>query len=190
MILVLGGASYQKYFSRLGEVTSDWKNVSWEDVKLCVFTGGEDVDPSLYGETPHKTTFSNIKRDKFEQVIFQTCVKNDIPMVGICRGAQFLTVMNGGKLHQHVEGHTFGHLMRDVATSDLIWVTSTHHQMMRPWLCKDFEVLATASIAGADDPEVVKYHITRSLAIQYHPEVMGLTSDAVKYTDDLIKEMM
>ena len=189
MILVLGGVSYQEFFSKFGDVTTNWKDINWGNVKLCVFTGGEDVHPSYYGEEQGDNTYTNISRDKFEKVIFDTCVKNDIPMVGICRGAQFLTVMNGGRLHQHVNNHTIGHMIKTLDGKEF-YVSSTHHQMMRPWLCKNFEVLATANQWTGDDPEVVRYNTTRSLAIQYHPEFMGATSEGVVYASKLIEELV
>ena len=101
MIVVLGSGSFVDYFKKFGEVTTDWKNVHWDDVELVVFTGGADVDPSLYRETMEVRTHSDLARDLFEKMFYKACRTYVVPMVGICRGAQFLTVMNGGKLKQH-----------------------------------------------------------------------------------------
>ena len=61
---------------------------------LVLFAGGEDVDPSLYNEKPHTTTYSNINRDISEKKIYQKAKYLGIPCIGICRGNQFLCVMN------------------------------------------------------------------------------------------------
>lgn len=71
-----------------------------------LITGGEDVDPRLYGETPHpKTQPANKVRDAFEVAIIQEAVKRDMPLLGICRGMQIMNVALGGKLIQHMDGH-------------------------------------------------------------------------------------
>ena len=42
-----------------------------EEADIVIFTGGEDVDPSLYHEEKHPTTYSNIARDKYEKEMFE-----------------------------------------------------------------------------------------------------------------------
>ena len=56
-----------------------------EDANIVLFTGGEDVDPSLYGCEKHYTTYSNIERDLYEKEIFEKINPNQLA-VGICRG--------------------------------------------------------------------------------------------------------
>ncbi len=71
-----------------------------------LISGGEDVDPSLYGETPHpQTQAPNKTRDAFEIAMIQEAVKRDIPVLGICRGMQIMNVAMGGKLIQDMPGH-------------------------------------------------------------------------------------
>jgi len=98
---------------------------------LIVFTGGHDVHPSLYNQEHHITTISNLTRDKAEKSVFNYAKKEGIPMVGICRGSQFLTVMNGGSLIQNVQKHSRNHFIY-TKDSETFNVTSTHHQMMIP----------------------------------------------------------
>lgn len=57
-----------------------------EEADLVIFTGGEDVDPSLYNEPRHPRTSSNITRDIREKDIYEYCLDKKIPMLGICRG--------------------------------------------------------------------------------------------------------
>ena len=56
-----------------------------EEAEVVIFTGGEDVDPSLYGCKKHHTTYCNSKRDQEEQEIFKKITEKQIAL-GICRG--------------------------------------------------------------------------------------------------------
>lgn len=73
-------------------------------VSLCdglLFTGGQDVSPALYGETP-KPTCGEIcpARDRMEQALLHLALERDLPVLGICRGIQFLNAVLGGTLYQ------------------------------------------------------------------------------------------
>lgn len=161
-----------------------WEVVSSidENTDLIQFTGGEDVDPSYYGQTKHPATYSNPARDAREVLVYNEWV-GKIPMAGICRGGQLLNVLNGGGMWQHVSNHGIRgtHEAVDVATGNPVMVTSTHHQMMIP--STKGKVLMTAKLAqvkqtptdtvtglGELDTEAVLYSGTRSLCYQPHPE--------------------
>ena len=73
-------------------------------VSLCdglLFTGGQDVSPALYGETP-KPTCGEVcpARDRMEQALLHLALERDLPVLGICRGIQFLNAVLGGTLYQ------------------------------------------------------------------------------------------
>lgn len=156
-----------------------------------MFTGGEDVDPSLYGCAKHPTTHSNIQRDLEEKAVFDK-VRTDQLCIGICRGSQFLCVMNGGKLIQNVSRHAIFSTHEIVAprnSMDRHEITSTHHQMQYPFNLekdRDYRVLYFAvrrseyyegdGIENPPcEPEIVLYTVTGKpicLAIQGHPEMM------------------
>jgi gamma-glutamyl-gamma-aminobutyrate hydrolase PuuD len=139
-----------------------------QNADLVQFTGGSDVTPALYGE---KNTASDNSepRDLMEIGVFGVAMAENIPMAGICRGGQFLNVMCGGKMHQHVDGHATGK-MHGIITidGDVISVTSTHHQMMIPG--DNAVVLATAKIVGDEDTEIVYYPNDSVFCFQPHPE--------------------
>jgi gamma-glutamyl-gamma-aminobutyrate hydrolase PuuD len=95
------------------------------------FKGGMDVNPKHYNQKPHpKTYFSDIVDNK-DLNLFNS--NKDAIKIGICRGGQFLNVMAGGSMWQHVDGHATGtnHEAFDLSGS-AGYFTSTHHQMMRP----------------------------------------------------------
>jgi GMP synthase-like glutamine amidotransferase len=177
--IVNGSVMYKDMFLRMGyQVTSDFNNAD-----VVCFTGGEDVTPSLYGHARHHTSNCNINRDTYESDVFNLCIAKDIPMVGICRGAQFLNVMSGGEMYQDVSKHTRDHSITDLETGEVVMVSSTHHQMMKP---SSKAVLVASSTLGGyrevydgqifkrelseQDNEVVYYPETNCLCFQPHPE--------------------
>ncbi len=75
---------------------------SLDRVDALLLTGGLDVDPALYGETPHATTEVDADRDGFEIPLSREAVARDMPVFGICRGVQVLNVAAGGTLVQDI----------------------------------------------------------------------------------------
>lgn len=165
------------------------------DADLVQFVGGEDVNPELYGQHPHPSTYYDPERDSREMEIYVDALEQGIPMAGICRGGQFLNVMNGGTMYQHVDNHgirgTHKAWLRGATLP--IYVTSTHHQMMCPNYEEDHVILMTAHeskkkysmskleygayesisyppLDHATDIESLFYRNTRSLCFQPHPE--------------------
>lgn len=192
-VYIIGGNSaYRTLFAEyLGhEIVS-----SIDGAELCVFTGGEDVTPSLYGDAAHPQTYNSERRDTQEADVYEHCVYNGIKMVGICRGGQFLNVMNGGRMYQHVSKHAIHgtHLLVDVESGEPIPVSSTHHQMMMPH--DEAKIVAIATLGGYrewydgqlfkrdesnTDYEVLYYSGTKSLCFQPHPEFNGEEFEPMK----------
>lgn len=194
-----------------------FKDRGWDTTKdvfkadLFCFTGGPDVSPELYGqENVH--SFVSKGRDDVEKRLYDRLLNSKAPMVGICRGGQFLNVMNGGTMWQHVDGHALHGLHKmyivdgDEETSveecPEMYVTSTHHQMMRPDI--DGEVIAVAmeSSSKEDDQGVVKkgdktfnevdieivyYPETSSLCFQPHPEYAYCPRACTDYFFELLE---
>ncbi len=71
-----------------------------------LFTGGHDVLPSLYGETPIEELLERDllecceKRDRMELIVLREAMKDWKPILGICRGLQFINAALGGSLYQ------------------------------------------------------------------------------------------
>ncbi len=175
-----GGVAYARLFTALGFLVVH----APEAADLICFTGGSDVSPALYGDKAHPTTHSDPWRDEKEKRLFQWAHEHAIPMVGICRGGQFLNVMSGGRMYQHVTEHGVSHDMIDLETGETIFVTSTHHQMFMP--SEDATIVALAHLRGhrewydgdvkridvaEHDNEVVFYRKTGCLCFQPHPEM-------------------
>lgn len=184
VFVVGGGFQYTKMFFDAG-----FKGArNTEEADIICFTGGEDVTPDFYGQKPITETYFNEARDRTEAYIYGEALALKKPMVGICRGGQFLNVMNEGQMWQDVNNHAIrgGHNITDVRTGEILRnMTSTHHQMMRPG--KSAKVIATASLSTmrkddrethekdqndpfVDDTEVVWYQDSLVLCFQPHPE--------------------
>lgn len=158
-----------------------------DDADLVVFAGGEDVNPIYYDEEPHPQCRFSSQRDERDTIVYAHCLEKGIPMLGICRGAQFLHVMNGGKLYQHIDNHVGDHPMYDVKSQVIIdKVSSVHHQSCIPNPAGGMEILGTTqqsrtrwknktdkNVGILEDVEAFFYRDTCCLGIQGHPEYKG-----------------
>lgn len=68
-----------------------------------VLAGGPDLAPDTYGEEPHpKTGTPNSERDDWEFAVLGEALRQQIPVLGVCRGMELLNVALGGRLIQHL----------------------------------------------------------------------------------------
>jgi gamma-glutamyl-gamma-aminobutyrate hydrolase PuuD len=68
-----------------------------------IFSGGGDLDPSLYDAEPHpETDDPGVTRDAAELQMLKGALDRDMPVLAICRGSQLLNVARGGDLVQHL----------------------------------------------------------------------------------------
>jgi len=186
-----------------------------KDADFVVFPGGEDVDPEYYGQQEHPNTSTHPNRDVIEKSIYEYAQSNGMKCVGICRGAQFLNVMNGGTLWQDVDGHVGDHhiYITDSKFNYFAFtrVTSTHHQMINT-VGEGGNITAIAyestwkegvgdegEIQGVvpdhdtstyADIEVVIYPDTGTLCYQPHPEFSDKGSDNRNFFEALLKEIL
>jgi putative glutamine amidotransferase len=151
-----------------------------------LLAGGADLDPALYGETPHAETVGwRPDRDAGELTLLDGALHRDLPVLGICRGLQIMTVHAGGRLEQHlpeVVGHdehrpqpgVFG--VHEVALArgstthgilgDSVSVKSYHHQGVA-----DPGSLAIAGRAPDHTIEAVEVPGRRfAVGVLWHPE--------------------
>jgi putative glutamine amidotransferase len=68
-----------------------------DSVDGLLITGGKDVDPAAYGQQPHPSTDQPAwQRDAWEFALLRAALRRQLPVLGICRGAQVLNVALGG----------------------------------------------------------------------------------------------
>ena len=66
-----------------------------------LLTGGHDVSPEIYKEEPLSDLISCCEiRDRMEKIVLKTAIEKDKPVLGICRGIQFINAALGGTLYQ------------------------------------------------------------------------------------------
>lgn len=154
---------------------------------LFVFTGGEDISSKLYMESGPPIS----ARDYLEVKAYSFAQKKNAACLGICRGAQFLFVMNKGSLIQDDPVHLKDHVVNTASESFV--VTSTHHQLMdiNSKHVNKFDTYAWFKQKIKDengipqirtDLEIVKFPKTRSLCIQGHPEYSSASGKFKTYT--------
>ena len=193
-VCVLGPPEDTKGFSQLFVRAECTGTDNIEDADLVVFSGGPDVNPAYYGEEPVSSFCGNDERDYADIVKYLECYEQGIPMLGICRGAQFLAVMNDGKLAQDVDNHVGDHPMWAIKDKSMLeHVSSVHHQAVlhtegmevlghsykstSRWLNPETHLTKPNAIYA---PDIEAYFIRESccLGIQGHPEYRGYSAFA------------
>lgn len=185
--------SYVAFFERHGLIAVPVPNALrcldrfWDGVKRIhgiVLSGGNDVSPMDYGRTPVGELDLSPHRDEVERALLDRAIRERIPVLGICRGMQFINVYFGGWLLQFEEGKAAG-LMHPPAVDHLvhfveekarrhfncssITTNSYHNQAILP------EGLADVLRPFAIEPKTgfVEgfYHPAHPIAgVQFHPE--------------------
>jgi putative glutamine amidotransferase len=159
-----------------------------------ILAGGHDVDPAFYGAKPHAETDPPVPaRDRMEIALAVRAAERDLPLLGICRGMQVLTVAFGGTLLQHLPdevGHgdhrinpgSFDgsdHAVRLEADSlaaraagEQLHNTKSHHHQ---GLDRVPEGISVTGHSTLDDlPEAIEMPGKRFvLGVQWHPEADG-----------------
>ena len=168
-----------------------------EYIRNCdgiIFTGGGDVAPSYYGETPKKECGEpDERRDALETVLFREAYERKLPILGICRGMQFINVMMGGTLIQDIpteEGINYlwhrqttpgtepSHAVRieehsllgELSRHSFEMVNSFHHQAVKR-LGGGLRITASAQDGITEGFESTEGRFI--LGVQWHPEHMS-----------------
>ena len=81
---------------------------SYEDyisgIDGLLLPGGGDIHPDNFNQEWHpKIKNVNEERDDLELSLFDEAYKKDIPIFGICRGIQIMSVAMGGSLYQDIK---------------------------------------------------------------------------------------
>lgn len=179
---------------------------------IIIYTGGEDINPAIYREKVGSKTVINKKRDELECNIFYKF--QHIPKLGICRGAQLLCALSGGKIIQHVKNHSKNNHLITTNRKEYGYydyeITSSHHQMMNPFVLgkkNSYELIAWSTFFKSPlylngnnedselnsnflEPEIVYFNETKSLCIQGHPEYTNCRPETTLYCLDLINRYL
>ncbi|MGE4158722.1 MAG: gamma-glutamyl-gamma-aminobutyrate hydrolase family protein [Planctomycetota bacterium] len=145
-----------------------------------LLTGGNDVDPALYGQANTHSRGLSAQRDAFESRLLEWAMCRHLPVLGICRGFQFLNARLGGSLHQDLSLIKEKHEGRGIHTVDLepeaqklLGVGASHEVDSRHHQCVTNSTLSPLAKAWAHCGAVVEaYNIPGKpvAAVQWHPE--------------------
>ena len=152
-----------------------------------LFTGGRDMDPSLYDQERHEESDEpDHRRDRFELALMRAVLDADLPFLAIGRGLHVLAVARGGVLNQDLPGHRAGRaryaphdviLSADTALGRLlgpqVQVPAAHHQAPS----HSGEGVTVAGWApGGEVTEALEVPGHRfGIAVHWHPEEAGDT---------------
>ncbi len=173
-----------------------FRNPNIEDVQKCdgiILSGGIDTHPKFYKndriQYPLAPEEFNEARDIFEINVFQEALKDNIPVLAICRGMQLVNIFLGGDLVQDLEesgkkdhrrhGEIDGKHEIDVEKNSLLYritqiekgsINSAHHQGLGK-IAPDLKITAfspdgVAEAAEWKDPSNKPF----LLCVQWHPE--------------------
>lgn len=165
----------------------------------AVFSGGGDIDPTLFGEEPLPHLGEIVEeRDSFELLLIEALMRLDKPILGICRGCQIINIAAGGDMYQdiytqkedvqllqHVQRAKRSHmshyvqaaensLLYELAGGEQFKVNSYHHQSVR-YVPDPLTVSGVASDGVIEAIESTEH--TFVLGVQWHPEELAASGD-------------
>ncbi len=170
-----------------------------------LLTGGNAVDPRRYGEENQGLCRVVIpRRDDLEQEALDHCVREGKPVLGVCRGMQFLNVALGGTMlqdlpittveHEQIGEQSRFHTVEVAAGTRLavlthadgpLRVNSRHHQGLRQsQLAPGLRMSAVAPDGVVEGLEAVNGRFI--VGVQFHPEYPGEVPDAAPIFDLLV----
>ncbi|MFA6365079.1 MAG: type 1 glutamine amidotransferase [Candidatus Paceibacterota bacterium] len=180
---------YVKYYAKfgvalvpipnsLGNIKDYLDSLSLDGI---ILSGGGDIHPSLYGKSSRKGFEYFPERDHLEKKVLEFAVKNNVPLLGECRGMQFLNVFFGGSLLENVndmKGIRHAGTTHEVDITDVrarkyfhkssLAVNSFHNQgFSKEEVASSLKIFAEA----ADGTVEGVYHPAKPIAgIMWHPE--------------------
>ena len=160
---------------------------------LMISGGNFDIHPSFYGEKPIAGLgLIKQERTEFELELARAALERDLPLLGLCGGAQAINVVLGGTLYQDIPtqlpqadnhqqsrkkeigGHLIhirqGTRLREILRRRSIEVNTTHHQAVKQ-IGKGLIVSATAEDGLIEGIESEQHSFV--LGLQWHPEVLA-----------------
>ena len=156
-----------------------------------------DIDPACYGEEPHQRLGPvNPVRTDFEMQLTRLALTRELPVFGICGGAQVLNVTLGGSLYQDIpsqlpKAHKHSASPERAHTVDIVpdtrlaavvgmtemRVNSLHHQAVK------VPGQAMVVSASARDGVIEAVEISGRpfvIGVQWHPEQLFMDDEAAQ----------
>ncbi|HKJ05331.1 MAG TPA: type 1 glutamine amidotransferase [Geopsychrobacteraceae bacterium] len=152
-----------------------------------VIGGGNDISPEHYGGDIGAKVRSDPERDQLEIGWIKFALENQLPLLGICRGAQLINVVLGGSLHEDIRSlrrYTYNRpglmptkqvrleaqsQLSSVCKKTRLRVNSLHHQAIK-------NPADDLKVVGWDLDQIIQAVESRGkhriIGVQWHPEYL------------------
>lgn len=116
----LGGGRYMWWFYYLAlrqyglqpvRLIAPVRQADMHSFEGLIIGGGDDISAELYNGEPTLDVRVDPARDEMELELLEHSAPRDMPVLGVCRGAQMLNVHRGGSLHQDMY-ESYNHVPR------------------------------------------------------------------------------
>tara|TARA_Y100000741_G_scaffold327886_1_gene280765 strand:+ start:2044 stop:2712 length:669 start_codon:yes stop_codon:yes gene_type:complete len=192
-------SSYIKYFNQYNinpiilpnntkDIIAFYKN---NKCSRIILTGGDDISESLYNKKSKKINSNYYQRDINEKKLIKYSIKENIPILGICRGFQIINVCLGGNLTKNIHKITkvintnkhkvnFTKDFIKVIKKKSILVNSFHNQgITEKQLANNLIPLGFSG--DGQLVELYKHNKLPILGMQWHPERKNFSKSFDKY---------
>lgn len=185
-----------------------------EILPLCdgfLVIGGDDLNPKLYNEENDEGLSKDIRDylDELDTAVIKHAMKHQKPLLGICRGIQSISAVNGKKLYQDIATSNLYHPHEDRKHNVLkvngghladklpneFEVNTFHHQCVKE-LPEGFIV----TFKNGDVIEGIEHTELPMFAFQWHPERLNdaqteiifshLKECVIKYKSSKVKDKL
>lgn len=145
------------------------KYMQWDEVGIVLLTGGNSIAwPTRTSEAAEPDVYP--ERDEIEKVLLELALEQDIPLLGICRGSQFLNIYFGGSITHGIRDHvcTYHNLISPYGFLSGKIVNSFHKDgIAERDLASIFEPIAFSEDGYV---EAFRHRTKRVAGILWHPE--------------------
>lgn len=200
----------------------------FELLQGIILSGGKDIEPSNFGEksiysskynkaVPSTKTIFNtqycflfnsqskrydLERDHFESSIIRMALAKELPILGICRGAQLLNIVLGGGLYQEIKSfyseiefvHSLlpckrveilkGSCLSNVFNSTTSIVNAHHLQAIR----NTGKNIVVTAVDEAGVVQGIEYSESQYvIGVQWHPEFIPFSNQHQMLFQELIR---
>lgn len=131
---------------------------------LIILTGGNNINPESYN-SQEKLDDLALRRDDVEHTLLDYALKDNIPVIGICRGFHFINVYLGGKLTLNLPNHLPGYSHLCSFENKSYKVNSYHDHG-----------ITLSDLSSKLTPIITVYNLVEAfirkniLGVQWHPE--------------------